>query len=94
MPTTYIRGKLANRAEPQKRLILEVARDIRAQWPNVNYAAQPYLDAMLRMTTIDKPYGQDDAQSVIVYFLGNATMFRGEHARRLKQELKDIAGIK
>ena len=94
MATTYTRGKLANRAEPQKRLILEVARDIVAHWPNVNYAAQPYLNAMLSMTTIDKPHGQDDARSVITYFLGNATMFRGEHARRLKQELKDIANIK
>jgi hypothetical protein len=79
---------------PAHRLILEIARDIKAQWPKPYFGAVPYLEAMLTMTTVDKKYGEDNAESIVVYFLANANTFRGEHARRLKQELKDIAGIK
>jgi len=49
-----------------------IAREITREWKNVNYAAKPYLDAML---TIEKPtdnYYQDSADSVVRYFLANA----------------------
>jgi hypothetical protein len=79
---------------PHKRLILEIARDIQAEWTNVHYAAKPYLEAMLEMTTMDKAFGMDNAYSIILYFLGNASSFRGPKARELKAELKAMAGIK
>lgn len=69
------------------RLIHQIARDIRLNWPNVNYAAEPYLAAMETLYTIKDSYGQDSAESIVNYFLANAHTFRGEHARRLKAEL-------
>jgi hypothetical protein len=33
-------------------------------------------------------YGQDSAESIVLYFLSNATTWRGETARRIKTELK------
>jgi hypothetical protein len=36
----------------------------------------------------------DSAKSIIVYFLANASTFRGPEAKGLKLELKKIAGIK
>lgn len=72
------------------RLIHEIARDINLHWANPYFGAKPYLKAMETLYTIRDSYGQDDARSIVAYFLGNAGGFRGEHARRLKQELKDI----
>jgi hypothetical protein len=77
------------------RPIHEVAREIRRTWgAKVNYAARPYLDAMMDLEKITDDYGADDGKSIIVYFLGNASSFRGEDAKRLKAELKAIAGVK
>jgi hypothetical protein len=79
---------------PHERLILEIARDIQAAWPNVYYGAKPYLESMLTLTTMSSKHGLDDAKTIVVYFLANATTFRGEAARALKAELKALAGIK
>ena len=88
LSTPYTPNKLGNEVLPHVRLILEVARDIRKEWKNVSGFAAPYLEAMLSMTTIDKPYGAEDAKDVIMRFLSNANYFRGAKSRVLKQELK------
>jgi hypothetical protein len=72
------------------RKIFEIARDIRENWASVNYAAEPYLQAMEAMITIDDHYLLDNGQSVIRYFLANAQTWRGEDARRVKAELKEM----
>lgn len=76
------------------RKIYQVAADIKNEWKNVNYAAQPYLDAMICLYDADDMYFDDSAKTVVVYFLANANSFRGEKARALKAELKQIIGIK
>lgn len=76
------------------RPIYEIAADIRANWPKVNYAAKPYLDAMSSLNTIDQNYGADSGRDMVLYFLSNASSWRGEDARRIKAELKSIVGIK
>ncbi len=78
------------------RALSKIAKDIRATWitkkgePNVNYAAEPYLAAMQTLTSIDEYYILDSAESVVRYFLSNASSFRGEDARRIKAELKAL----
>jgi hypothetical protein len=72
------------------RKIFQIANDIIEHWPNVHYAAKPYLDAMQQLTTMQDSYGEDSARTVITYFLANAASFRGEDARRLKAELKEL----
>ena len=71
-----------------------IARDIYKSWPKVNYAAKPYLEAMADLTSIEDKYGYDNARSIVLYFLSNASSFRGDQAKALKLELKSIAGIK
>jgi len=71
-----------------------IARDIYQAWPNVNYAAKPYLEAMRDISSINDKYGYDDARSIVLYFLSNAASFRGDSAKTLKLELKSIVGIK
>ncbi len=76
------------------RSIKEIAREIAADWEKVNFAAVPYLDAMHSLDSIDDNYYADSAQSVVAYFLANAGTWRGDNAKRIKAELKKMAGIK
>lgn len=78
----------------QSRSLYTIAREIRKDWKKVNYAAEPYLAAMACLKSIDEPYYFDSGESVVLYFLANATTWRGETARRIKKELKQLAGIK
>lgn len=74
------------------RSISTIAREIEADWSKigkgVNYAAKPYLDAMKSLDKISDDYGADTGKSVVLYFLSNASSYRGETAKRLKAELK------
>jgi hypothetical protein len=54
----------------------------------VNFAAKPYLDAMSSLGSINDQYGYDSAKSIVLYFLGNASSWRGEKAKEIKAELK------
>lgn len=81
---------LSQQHHAQPRLIHEIARDIRLHWANVYFGAEPYLAAMETIYRISDRYGQDSASSIVNYFLANAAGFRGEHARRLKAELKAL----
>jgi hypothetical protein len=77
------------------RTLSQIAADIRQHWTHPNYGAVPYLQAMGRINGgIDAKYGAEDARDIVAYFLSNATSWRGEHARRIKAELKQMAGIK
>lgn len=78
----------------EQRPLSIIASDIRQHWPNVYFGAVPYLDALSQLDSIDSDYYADSARSVVLYFLSNATTWRGEHARRIKAELKALAGIK
>jgi hypothetical protein len=68
--------------------VSEIAREISADWANVNYAARPYLDAMARLDSVQDKYGYDDGKSIVLYFLANAGSWRGDTARRIKAQLK------
>ena len=75
---------------PKMRKISEIASEIKMDWKKVNFAAKPYLDAMLSIDTIQDKYYFDDARSIITYFLCNASSWRGEKARQIKAELKGM----
>jgi len=72
------------------RSLCTIARDIRSDWKNVNYAAAPYLDAMSCLGPITDAYGFDSGRNVVCYFLSNASQWRGETARAIKAELKEM----
>lgn len=70
--------------------ISEIAFLIRKEWKKINFAAEPYLEAMECFDGVDPKvlmYGLDDGVSVVLYFLGNANSFRGDLAREVKREL-------
>ena len=70
------------------RPVCEIAEEIRKDWRPVWYGAVPYLDAMRDIDSINDRYIAEDARSIVLYFLGNAKTWRGETARRVKNELK------
>jgi hypothetical protein len=74
--------------------IYEIAEDIRKHWPKPYFGAKPYINAMASITTIGENYYADTAKSVVLYFLSNASTWRGPDARRIKAELKKMAGVK
>ena len=45
---------------------------------------------MFVLTDKNSTYGYDSAKSVVLYFLANASTFRGPKAKELKAELKDV----
>ena len=72
------------------RPISVIAAEISRTWPNVNYAAKPYLAAMRSLSSVSDSYLNEDGRGVVLYFLSNATTWRGDDARRIKAELKAL----
>ena len=89
---------LAQAATASTRPICEIAAEIQRDWNSigkgVGYAAKPYLEALLTLATPEDVYYCDTGKSCALYFLSNATSYRGENAKRLKAELKEAYGIR
>ena len=74
-------------AKQATRPLYEVAEEIRKDWKRIYFGAKPYLDAMSCLESINDNYGWDSGKSIVLYFLANASSWRGEVARRIKKEL-------
>jgi hypothetical protein len=70
------------------RSLSTIAREISRDWAKPYFGAVPYLDAMQGLNAITDKYYYDSADSVVRYFLANATAWRGDKAREIKAELK------
>jgi hypothetical protein len=71
------------------RPLYEIAREIMNDWGSkIYFGARPYINAMYSLNTINDKYGMDSADSIVRYFLSNASTWRGETAKRIKTELK------
>jgi hypothetical protein len=84
---------MSDATETTIRPLREIAADIREHWATLataGYAAAPYVEAMEELDDINGRYFQDSARGIVQYFLGNATAWRGEDARRVKAELKAL----
>jgi len=71
--------------------ISEIAAMIRRDWKNVNPAASPYLNAMMQLNSIKDNYYADSGDSIVLYFLSNASGWKGEIAKKIKAHLKKLA---
>lgn len=79
-------------AQQHIRTFGEIAQEIRALWKNPYFGAVPYIEAMNHLRTNDpnEPYLFEDARTIILYFLSNASTWRGDDAKRIKAELKQM----
>ncbi len=78
----------------KKRYLFEIAEDIYQNWHNITDAAWPYLHAMQQLCTLKDYFFQDSARSVVLYFLSNSTTWKGEKAKQIKTELKQLLNEK
>lgn len=76
--------------ETTPRALWIIAGEIRDDWKKPYFGAVPYLRAMLTLSSVHGRYGYDDGRSIVLYFLANANTWRGETARRIKAELKEL----
>jgi hypothetical protein len=49
---------------------------------------------MACLESVNDNYGWDSGKSVVLYFLSNASSWRGEVAKEIKKELKSMVGLK
>lgn len=74
-----------------------IARDIRKDWGaklHAHHPARPYVEAMEQLGTVKDMYGHDDGDGIVRRFLVNASGWRGDVARYVKAELKQMVGLK
>ena len=83
---------IATQDKVAARPLHEIAREIRRDWKPVDYSAKPYLEAMGDLSNIDDKYGEDDGKYIVNYFLSNSGKWRGDVAKRVKAELKQMVG--
>jgi len=81
-------------APVQSRFIWEISKEIREDWAKPYFGAVPYIDAMDNIRLITDPYYYDTGREMVIRFLSNANTWRGEKARKIKAELKAMAGLK
>lgn len=77
----------------EHRPIHAIAADMRQAWGGagkVYYGAVPYLEAMDTLTKGTDAYLTEAADNILLYLTVNWQTLRGEEARTLKAEVKDI----
>jgi len=74
----------------KQRSLAEIAGEIQKDWKKVYFGAKPYLHAMSTLDSVDDNYGLDSGDSIVRYFLANASTWRGEKAREIKKELNSM----
>ena len=73
------------------RSISQIAAEIREDWKKIDPFANEYLKAMFSLDSIHDNYYFDPGVEIVLRFLCNAGSWRGETARRIKKELRDLA---
>ena len=72
------------------RPIHEIAAEIKTTWQKPYFGAIPYLEAMFCLNKPTDAYGYESGKVIVLYFLSNATTWKGESAKRIKSELKSL----
>lgn len=67
-----------------------IAKEIEKDWIKPYFGAVPYLQAMQTLNSINDNYYYDSGKSVVLYFLANASTWKGEKAREIKKELNKL----
>lgn len=76
------------------RPLFEIAKEIEAVWLVIkNGGAREALECMKDMGMITEPSGADpNGYAIVGTFLTNAIGWRGDVARRVKKELREMCG--
>ena len=71
------------------RSLSEIGREIQQECAGKSFYvyAQPYVEPLIQLNSINDQYYADSAESVVRYALSNLTGWRGEKAKAIKAEL-------
>ena len=72
--------------------IAQLAKVCLQDWKKVYFGAVPYLREMRGMSSVDDMVGCESGKSVVLYFLCNASTWRGPIAKLVKAELNRRVG--
>lgn len=76
--------------QDKTRPLYTIASEIKRNWEKVYFGAVPYLDAMQGLESVNESFGYDSGRGIVRYFLANASSWKGETAKRIKAELKNL----
>jgi len=74
----------------KEKQVWEIAEEVWADWKNVSPYAKSYLEAMGSLSSVNDNYYADSGKSVVSYFLANAGSWKGEVAKSIKAQLKEM----
>jgi hypothetical protein len=79
---------------PKHRPLNEIAAEIESDWRVINnQAARHALDSMKLIGSVEAPFGASaNGYEVVGSFLTHAIGWKGEVARRVKKELREMCG--
>lgn len=72
------------------RKINKISDEIKKDWKKIHYTAAPYLYAMGQVEKLEDKFIKTNGKNLILKFLSNAGTWRGETARQIKAELKEM----
>ena len=89
------RGKVTNiipiqTPDVKGKTLPELCRIIRRDWKNVYFGARPYVEALECLDNVNETYIMDSGKTLVLYFLANASTWRGPVAKAVKAELKAL----
>lgn len=71
-----------------------ISKAKRRYWRHAFPYLAPYADAMLSLNSVNDNYGWDSGREIVCRFISNSSTWRGETAKRIKAELRQIVGLK
>lgn len=77
-------------SRPLWQIAQEIRRDYLSKGKDVHPYAKPYVEAMLSLDSINDMYIADSAESIVRYALSNLGTWRGDTAKRIKAELREM----
>ena len=72
----------------------KIAKGKGKYWRNAFPYLAPYADAMLSLNSVKDNYYMESGREIVCRFLANAATWRGEVAKRVKAELRNMVGLK
>jgi hypothetical protein len=87
---TFASQTTVNNMIPKPGTLSYIADQIEADWVKPYFGAVPYINAMKELETIDDNFGSDTAREIVTRFLVNADRWRGDVAKKIKAELRQM----
>ena len=72
----------------EQRSLSTIAHEILRDWKKPYFGAVPYIRAMTELDSVRDTYIAESGKSIVLYFLSNASSWRGDKAKAIKAELK------